>query len=332
MKPIPTTILDTVNETINKYKLFPVRDIFVAFSGGKDSLFLCLVLRELGYIVKPVIFDVGYNVDWKSAKSIAEIFKFKLQILDLDFVKENIPNTLSIINNYYKEIQEISRGEHIGLTICTPCFNSKITLLSEWCNLNSNALQITFGHHGTDAIASFLKSYFMYIDRWIYNHTKYDDTNFKYLIKTMKPVFCKSKTTLLQSNEWATIMELKKKKVIGTDEPIRKEIVGTDYAIIRPMFNIIEVDIKQYYNGLGIKFQKSECAVRKLKDFSKFTPREMVHHILLDDVPRENMEILLSAILDSLDINGYNVVNVRNNRTTILGEEYKSGNINTLKL
>jgi tRNA(Ile)-lysidine synthase TilS/MesJ len=332
MEPIPTTILDAVNQTISKYKLFPEKEVVVAFSGGKDSLFLCLVLRELGYTVKPVTFDVGYNIDWKVAKSIAARLHFHLQIFDLGFVEKNFQNTLSVIENNYKVIQEISRGKHLGVTICTPCYNSKMILLREWCKMNNGTLQIAFGHHGTDMVTSFLKSYFMYIDRWEYQHIRYNDSNFENLIKTMKPVFCGNKDNLLQSKEWASVIELMKKKLIGTDEPIRKNIADTDYAVIRPMSSVLEVDIKQYYNRTDLEFQESECSIRRLKDFSKFTPREMVHHILLDDVPRENMELLLSTLLESLDILGYDPTSVRNNRNAILGTEYKSGDSNSTKL
>ncbi len=47
--------------TIEKYHMIPDknRPVPVAFSGGKDSLTAILVLRELGYDVRPVIVNRG---------------------------------------------------------------------------------------------------------------------------------------------------------------------------------------------------------------------------------------------------------------------------------
>lgn len=332
MNNLPLEILDNVNHIITQYNLLPEKDVIVAFSGGKDSLFLCFVLRELGYVVKPITFDVGYNIDWKNAKKIAERFKFKLNILNIEYINEKNPHLLNVIENNFKEIQAVSSGKHERLTICTPCYNSKMLLLSEWCKNNDGIQQITLGHHGTDTVASFLKSYFMYIDRWSLQHITYNESNFIELLKEMKPIFKNEADTLKHTSEWIQMIELLRRGKIGTDEPIRRNIVNTDYTIMRPMFCVQERDIKDYFKGMDIEFQESECSVRKLKDTNKFTPREMVHYLLLDDMPQETLTLILSLILESLDSNGYNIVDVRKNRIEILGEEYKSGAFSSEKL
>jgi len=63
---IATTVL-----TIEKYRMISdkKRPVPVAFSGGKDSLTAILVLRELGYDVRPVIVDRGDDPAFRPTKS-----------------------------------------------------------------------------------------------------------------------------------------------------------------------------------------------------------------------------------------------------------------------
>lgn len=62
---ISSALLDSVRLTIAEYCLLePGEEIILAFSGGKDSLSLMLCLGELGYRVRPVAVDMGYDRDW----------------------------------------------------------------------------------------------------------------------------------------------------------------------------------------------------------------------------------------------------------------------------
>jgi tRNA(Ile)-lysidine synthase TilS/MesJ len=57
-----SVLVDNVRATIAKYCLLaPGEEIILAFSGGKDSLGLALCLGELGYQVRPVAVDMGYD-------------------------------------------------------------------------------------------------------------------------------------------------------------------------------------------------------------------------------------------------------------------------------
>jgi hypothetical protein len=171
----------------------------------------------------------------------------------------------------------------------------------------------------------------MYKDRWDLGHSTYVDHYLSSLISDSKLKFCTNIEEFILNEEYIKICDLSSQHLIGTDEPIRKYIKDTNIPILRPLFGIFESDIKDYFSNL-ISFQESECSIRKLKNFREYTPREMVHHLILDYVPLENMEKLLSIIIKELDTDGFSLVDVRNNRDTILGKQYKSNGSNSLKL
>ena len=72
MCSISDVILNRIQKTIDRYSLISGKEVFVADSGGKDSLFLCIALQELGYQVYPIIIDIGYNSNWSNAIEIAK--------------------------------------------------------------------------------------------------------------------------------------------------------------------------------------------------------------------------------------------------------------------
>jgi len=62
---LPDELLAATDKTIHDYALItPEESIIVALSGGKDSMLLCLALRELGYDYVPVTIDMGYESGW----------------------------------------------------------------------------------------------------------------------------------------------------------------------------------------------------------------------------------------------------------------------------
>lgn len=57
MNTISNELLYKIERVINKYSLVNGKDVFVAYSGGKDSMFLCNAMQQLGYQVFPIIID-----------------------------------------------------------------------------------------------------------------------------------------------------------------------------------------------------------------------------------------------------------------------------------
>ena len=65
--------------------------------------------------------------------------------------------------------------------------------------LQNNIRYVAMGHHGTDAIASMLKSYFMYYDRWREDHIEYNNDNFMKIIQQHKTFFQIDRTDFINS-------------------------------------------------------------------------------------------------------------------------------------
>lgn len=178
-------LLSTVEHTINQYHMFTNNSVYVALSGGKDSLFLCLALKELGYKVTGVTVDIGYNVSWSILKQNAENLGIDLLILTADSISgcssKYVTQSVLSCFEHVKSLVEHPVGVE---TICTPCYNAKIIILKQWAESN-HINEIAFGHHATDSIASLLKSYFYY-----YDHICCGSLNFEYK-RFEKLVLCK---------------------------------------------------------------------------------------------------------------------------------------------
>lgn len=323
MKSIPIKNLKDAEEVIGKYSFFNDRNVYVAYSGGKDSLFLCMILKELGYYVHPVTIDIGYDSNWSIAEENVNSIGLELIKLDFRFVDKNMPEIREELEGNLENITKIKEGDLKKTTICTPCYNSKMLILQKWAESN-NVHTIAIGHHGTDAITSLLKSFYMYLDRWECLHQEFEYDNFYKLILSQKDLFSLEKQEFLKCSVCIQIEELLKEQKIGTDEPILQYIDGTDIQICRPLFGIFENEIKDYFSNQEICFNESECFATGYRDKSKLTPREMIQYILLKDTPISLLEYLLNCAKKGINNNGYLEFNVRNNRSKILGKSYKN--------
>lgn len=161
MKKIPYKTLLKVDNVIKKYSLFTDGVATVAYSGGKDSLFLCRCLIELGFEVIPIIIDIGYKNEWKTAKDNLTSVGLNTHLIDPD--SSNDIETKSKVNQFFNDVIDINSGKYQNVSPCTPCYNAKMILLIDFAK-HHDIDQIAMGHHGTDVIASMLKSYFMYYD------------------------------------------------------------------------------------------------------------------------------------------------------------------------
>lgn len=323
-------ILNKIYEIISTYNMFPEKVAYVAFSGGKDSTFLCSMLKKLGYRVVGVTVDIGYGLKWADLRHNAEQLGIKCLILDSASLKKDDPLVYQAILDCFGCVKRIAENPFGMETICTPCYNSKMLMLKYWAKTNSIS-QIAFAHHGTDSIASLLKSYFFYRDYTYYKHSNYVYSNFYKVIEAESAKL----TDYSDAAEWGEFIDrlygLSQERVIGTDEPPRKWIEGSSIEIVRPMFNIFEQDIRGYYRGQNIIFEKSECVAAGYRNMDIYTPRQMMYHFLTDRLSRERLEDLLHVVEAGLDQNGFLLYNVRNNRNQIL-DGYKSSASTKIKL
>ncbi len=332
MKDIPEKVLKNVEGTIRKYSLFDGNRIYVAYSGGKDSLFLCLVLKQLGYRVYPITIDVGYNSDWNLAlNNIRQIGINDGALIGMEEANHIMPEIVAELMKNLESIKEIRRGCFKKATICTPCHNSKMLILQRWAEIN-NIHFVVNGHHAIDAISSLLKSFYMYIDRWKYYHEEFVYDNFYELILSQKKLYSLEKNEFQKLSLYDEIIKQINANNVGTDEPIVQYIGNTSIRICRPLFGVLENEIVDYFKKQSIElFNESECFVTDFRSKKKLTPREIIQYELLRNAPYSLLECLLELVKMSLDEKGFLKFNVRNNRTKILGNSYKNENVNIIK-
>lgn len=329
-KRISSEILSKVDSVINKYNLFPSKKVAVAYSGGKDSLFLCLCLKELGFDVLPIIIDIGYKNNWAVAIDNLNNNGMKAYLLEPESYTDISLETEAKIKEFFESIVDIKAGKYQKVSPCTPCYNAKLLLLIEWAKKNE-INQVAFGHHGTDALSSMLKSYFMYYDRWRANNPEYDSARFIKIIREHALIFQADKHTFENSRFYFDLKEQVNRQNVGTDEAILQD-VDASLKICRPLYAIMESDILSYYNKQNLVFNNTECFYKNLRDGKSFTPREMVQQILLSNANSDILSLLMNLNYQTLDNTGRLLFRVRNNRDKILGSSYKTDNINAIKL
>lgn len=330
---ISDSILAKVAETIAEYDLISKDEpIAVALSGGKDSIFTVLALKQLGYRVSAITIDLGYEANWgNKIQELAQALDFSTHIIETrsSAFRRQLPNETRIgLENFFVRLDEIG-SEFQSVTPCTFCYNIKILALAN--HMRTIGIEkLAFGHHGTDAIASFLKSALMYLDRWHFSHKQFIKSNFEKLIENLKADFLVGYEHLARTEIFNNLNNLITMKVVGTDEPPRQYVNTQQYKIniIRPLFNLTEVDITNYIRLHSIKTEGSGCGHGAIA--ATQTPREMIHYRIL----RPMLELtsgnnthgrLLELINKSLFADGTLEVNVRNERENILGAEYRFG-------
>ena len=334
MRIIPDFMLTKIDDIINKYSLISDKDVFVAYSGGKDSLFLCIALRELGYKVFPVIVDIGYNTNWTHAFEIIKEYNMDALLLNNDYLLHNHPDIIPLVEGLFSRVVEIAKGNQQSSTICTPCYNAKMTILREWAEANGIS-QIAMGHHGTDAISSMIKSYYYYVDRWFNNNITFNYSRYCDLVHSQIDVFSLPVEEFINTNVNERLSTLLKDGFVGTDEPVAQFIADSSIKLYRPLYSLYECDIIRFYNKAekatlidGVidfmsKISNTECFLANFRNDGYMTPRELIQFKLLQSANVDLMDYLLKKCTESIDEKGFLKYNVRNNRCDILGSTYK---------
>lgn len=331
MERISGEVLNRIEKVIEQYNLFNnTKDVCVAYSGGKDSFFLCLALKELGYQVIPVIIDIGYNSNWDTALKNMNIMGMKCIIVELKQISCMFPEIEEELTENLENIKKISKGFYKKATICTPCYNSKMLIIQKWAEKNG-VQYIAIGHHAIDSISSLLKSFYMYTDRWVYSHEEFVYENFYELVCSQKGVYDLEKDDFKRSTLNEMLENQIKNHNIGTDEPIVQFIGGTSIKLCRPLFDVFEREIQSFFANQGLQFNESECFITNYREKEHLTPREIIQYHLLKNAPESLLSYLLKLAKKNIDDNGFLRYNVRNNRNTILGTNYKNEFINEIK-
>lgn len=312
-------LLERVEQTIADYDLLPSRDVLVACSGGKDSVYACRALRELDFQVTPILVDMGYETGWaERVTSNLRLFDFVPVVLMARTVSAPVSVSIERREALRQNLRVVdSLGQDARLTPCTSCYNSKILLLVDYLD-RSGVDRIVFAHHATDATASLLKSALMYIDRWDRGNATYDPNRFRDLARMARTQF--------ESNDRSWAVRLKALVLEGkasTDEPPVQAITYRSGAlIVRPLLGIWEHEVESQGFELG-QLEASGCG-HTLSQTTQ-TPREIVQFETVRPL-EANASVrdeFLSLMRVGLSGSGRLQADARRNRDSLLGPQYK---------
>ncbi|WLS44758.1 hypothetical protein Q3V37_25750 [Micromonospora profundi] len=317
-------VLGRVHALIERFDLLPVNNVLVACSGGKDSTFACLVLRELGYIVQPLMVDMGYSAAWeRSVSANLHSLGFEPICISAKAAHASLPdgaNRKSLLN---LSLTAVSREmPDARFTACTGCYNSKVLVMLNYIrNLGGGPFdRIVFGHHATDAASSFLKAALMYIDRWDDGNSMYDPRRFRDLA-----VQYRSSVIVGDRGLSERVRSLAADGKAATDEaPLQDLVMSSGELVVRPLFPVWEKEILGYAGSMG-KLESSGCGHTSSK--LRQTPREIVQYEIVrpleeDESFRRHMTQMIEICLTA---DGRAAVDTRRLRPKLLGESYKPG-------
>lgn len=320
------SISTRVRDTIKRYSLIAKNEtVVVAFSGGKDSLFLVQVLSKLGFSVLPVLVNIGINKrELDLVDRVCYGFGVKFEIIDIN--DDSLFNQIEL--DYMLErfdfLKRFNQMKNVDINPCTQCYNVKVVALRGFCR-KAGIRKIALGHHYNDVLVSFLKSVFYYIDRWDYGHKVFSIKNYYDLVLksqadfTGKDFYC--------SNMYKKIELLVRDGVVSTDEAPLDDVgmSGYETMIIRPLFDVLEGDIKKYYNAQEGFVDVQGCV---FKDKNSITPREIVKKEIVDMINMKYYSgcmFMRDFVTKNITNQGRLRINVRNNRVALLGVNYKNG-------
>ncbi|GAA0981667.1 hypothetical protein GCM10009555_050170 [Acrocarpospora macrocephala] len=313
-------ILNSVRQANDLYGLIPAAEpVAVAFSGGKDSLILALVLRELGVPVICVSIDMGYESGWGGRiMEMASRAGLPVDVVDVRAGPAVAVRDRTTIRRSLSVLDVIQAGA----TPCTHCYNVKVLALESRVRAHGASV-VAFGHHRTDALASLLKEALMHIDRWDEGNSVFVRDNFAALVERFRveTVAGGAGGRLLDR-----ITELVHTDLVDTDEPPRQPLNRDNpgVQIIRPMFFVDEKSIIEIIAERDIKTEGSGCSHGLAANY--LTPREMVHYGVLRHASGRWLNGHLEQLLmHGIDEYGRARLAARRHRAALLGARYKPG-------
>ncbi len=299
-------ICEQVQDGMDKFHLLQSKDIVIGFSGGKDSTLLCIVLKELGYNVYPVMVNLGYS------ENDLEGFKNSYKNKGITFEILNINNKSNDISLYSNEkIKDLINSLYYDKSNapCTFCSQIRHIALSNYASI-MNINYISYGHHKEDFITTVLKDYYIYL--YYKKYGKYDVEKFICFVNDNEPDF-----TLINS-----MISL---QIVGTMS-MKLQDNKTNTKLIRPFVFVSECQITKCIKQLGLKPLPYSCFLQNYTNPRQQTKREIVHNktrsLCLDKSIAEQLTKLTFKCLNDEGVSTYNP---RSNRqATLPGFEVKN--------
>ena len=259
MVRLPQQALDSCAHVLTRYPLLDHPSPIIAFSGGKDSIALAHIMRELGKLVRLRAVDMGYSPTWKDRiRGLARRLELDLVILDVRSMTKPTDPSDSIKADMSRRrafLDDLARQPMEAVTPCTSCYNCKLLALVQ--SLEGDDSPLYFGHHGDDMISSFLKACIMYHDRWVDGHLSFLRSNYVALVRRLE-------TDLLTAHSAfeSSFLNFLDSGHAMTDEPPyeARTLHDVRYEIGRPLIHLEEDDLRAYTNALiGNCAESSGC-------------------------------------------------------------------------
>lgn len=318
-------ILKAALETIEHYSLFDTRTdhIIVALSGGKDSLLLTLILRDLGVNIHPITIDMGYERGWADEiAKLAQPLGITPEVIDVRRPVSGAAVAVQI-SRRMDILDSIPTSGSSSETPCTHCYSVKVLAL-ETAARRDEITRVAFAHHMTDAIASLVKEGLMHVDRWDNDNSEFDRQNFELLVEQLVAESADFPGEPLPSSLTSRLVDLVHASKLDTDEPPRQPLRRgrSPIEIIRPLFLIDEHQIRKATIDLSLRTADSGCGHGATQVTQ--TPREIVHFRLLNSLRNQAYYSLLrELVLHGIAPNGSARVQARKQRSEMLGALYK---------
>lgn len=312
-------VVDEVSESIRRYDLLAPSDgpVVVALSGGKDSIVLCLALRELGYAVAPVTVDMGYEHGWgERLRKLVAPLGLDPRVIDVRTPSGGHPAPSSIQLRLTVLDGIDRRALESGLTPCTHCYSVKAVALEQAAR-ELGTTSVAFAHHMTDAQASLVKEALMHVDRA--QHERFDRGRFERLAEDLRRETRGPEGGPLLD----AVDDLVARGRVDTDEPPRQPLVGGSGAVevIRPLALVAEPEVEAVVAAGHIETLGSGCGHGAT--LATRTPREIVHWRVLRGLSEAADRRLRAAVLAGLTDRGEGTVNARSRRRELLGPGFK---------
>jgi len=233
-----STITLITGLTIEKYRMIGDKSlpIPIAFSGGKDSLTTILVMRELGYDVRPVIVNRGDDPAFNPYQ-IAEALKMR-KGMEADILHLRDEKFLFDIGEFTSgQIQAcLNRVDNLGFneSMCTPCYNARTTALIAYAR-SCGAEAFVIGQHLTNMLTTLMKCY--WTEKYFFAFTK--PQGLAYDGYKMADFITSSAIDLQYVEEMA-----KDGRATTDDPPV--ENISDGVRLIRPLAEVKERDIAAF--------------------------------------------------------------------------------------
>lgn len=318
MATIPPALLSKVEICISRYRLIGGDGkVIAALSGGKDSIFLCLALRDLNIPHMTVVVDMGYEPGW-GEKIVAMV---RVIGINPRVVAVRDPNVLSEQVGVRRRLEIVDAGgKSESHTPCTYCHGAKITVLQRIAD-EEGAQAIAVGQHQTDAVVSMLKEALMHVDHQRSGGHPFSRQRYRRLVEDFgreAERFPEGETPIIDA-----VGKLVGMGVIDTDEPPAQGL-GRDSAgrLIRPLFEVSEREIIHVRDTLNLETAGSGC--HHGLNPKTYTPREMIHYGVMQRLENPDFDAWSrEMLLQGISPDGSGLARSRERRAELLGSAYK---------